>query len=162
MGAKVANQESKATKSKVYTKHNKRMSRGCSEFVNSFCEILQKVVDATRVTLPISLLNQAKGCRCCKGHVNKKHAESSAFIGQKHYVKKLLALKNPHVSVESPFARDLGVGAGVYRALAVLAYVNGASSPVGSLSGVDVPGLILARKAAVIALIAGAHMKFHK
>ena len=54
------------------------------------------------------------------------------------------ALKNPHVSVESPFAQDLGVGAGVYRALAVLTYVNGASSPVGSLSGVDVHGLILA------------------
>nr|GEX78141.1 protein chaperone-like protein of POR1, chloroplastic [Tanacetum cinerariifolium] len=54
------------------------------------------------------------------------------------------ALKNPPVSVESPSARDLGIEAGVYGALAVLTYVNGASSPVGSLSGSDVPGLILA------------------
>ncbi|GJV64127.1 chaperone-like protein of POR1, chloroplastic, partial [Tanacetum coccineum] len=50
----------------------------------------------------------------------------------------------PPVSVESPSARDLGIEAGVYGALAVLTYVNGASSPVGSLSGSDVPGLILA------------------
>lgn len=54
------------------------------------------------------------------------------------------ALKNPPVSVESPSARDLGIEAGVYGALAVLTYVNGASSPVGALSGSDVPGLILA------------------
>ncbi|XP_024994286.1 protein CHAPERONE-LIKE PROTEIN OF POR1, chloroplastic [Cynara cardunculus var. scolymus] len=54
------------------------------------------------------------------------------------------ALKNPPISVEAPSARDLGIEAGVYGALAVLTYVNGASSPVGSLSGADVPGLILA------------------
>ncbi|PWA45273.1 hypothetical protein CTI12_AA517090 [Artemisia annua] len=54
------------------------------------------------------------------------------------------ALKNPLVSVESPSARDLGIEAGVYGALAVLTYVNGASSPIGSVSGADVPGLILA------------------
>ena len=34
------------------------------------------------------------------------------------------ALKNPPVSVESPSARDLGIEAGVYGALAVLTYVN--------------------------------------
>ncbi|KVH96018.1 Protein of unknown function DUF3353, partial [Cynara cardunculus var. scolymus] len=70
------------------------------------------------------------------------------------------ALKNPPISVEAPSARDLGIEAGVYGALAVLTYVNGASSPVGSLSGADVPGLILAtRKATVITiggLVAGA------
>lgn len=54
------------------------------------------------------------------------------------------AFKNPPVSVESPSARDLGIEAGVYGALAVLTYVNGASSPIGSISGADVPGLILA------------------
>lgn len=55
------------------------------------------------------------------------------------------ALKNAPVSVETPSARDLGIEAGVYGALAVLTYVNGANSPVGSsLSGADVPGLILA------------------
>ncbi|KAL7608572.1 protein CHAPERONE-LIKE PROTEIN OF POR1, chloroplastic [Lactuca sativa] len=54
------------------------------------------------------------------------------------------AMKNPLVSVETPSARDLGIEAGVYGALAVLTYVNGANSPVGSLSGADVPGLILA------------------
>ncbi|KAD3642111.1 hypothetical protein E3N88_31335 [Mikania micrantha] len=53
-------------------------------------------------------------------------------------------LKNPPVSVETPSASDLGIEAGVYGALAVLTYVNGASSPVGSISGADVPGLILA------------------
>lgn len=53
-------------------------------------------------------------------------------------------LKNPPVSVETPSASDLGIEAGVYGALAVLTYVNGASTPVGSLSGADVPGLILA------------------
>ncbi|KAI7724443.1 hypothetical protein M8C21_017286 [Ambrosia artemisiifolia] len=54
------------------------------------------------------------------------------------------AFKNPPVSVETPSASDLGIEAGVYGALAVLTYVNGASVPVGSLSGADVPGLILA------------------
>ncbi|KAM0058924.1 putative protein CHAPERONE-LIKE PROTEIN OF POR1 [Helianthus debilis subsp. tardiflorus] len=54
------------------------------------------------------------------------------------------AFKNPLVSVETPSASDLGIEAGVYGALAVLTYVNGASTPVGSLSGADVPGLILA------------------
>ncbi|KAI3714178.1 hypothetical protein L1987_72772 [Smallanthus sonchifolius] len=52
--------------------------------------------------------------------------------------------KNPPVSVETPSASDLGIEAGVYGALAALTYVNGASSPVGSVSGADVPGLILA------------------
>ncbi|KAI3812140.1 hypothetical protein L1987_16846 [Smallanthus sonchifolius] len=52
--------------------------------------------------------------------------------------------KNPPVSVEKPSASDLGIETGVYGALAVLTYVNGASTPVGSLSGADVPGLILA------------------
>lgn len=53
-------------------------------------------------------------------------------------------LKNPPISVESPSARDLGIEAGVYGALMVLSYVNGASTPSGSYTGADVPGLILA------------------
>ncbi|XP_076924737.1 protein CHAPERONE-LIKE PROTEIN OF POR1, chloroplastic-like [Bidens hawaiensis] len=54
------------------------------------------------------------------------------------------AFKNPPVTIESPSATDLGIQAGVFGALAVLTYVNGASTPVGAISGADVPGLILA------------------
>nr|XP_016459474.1 PREDICTED: protein CHAPERONE-LIKE PROTEIN OF POR1, chloroplastic-like [Nicotiana tabacum] len=53
-------------------------------------------------------------------------------------------VKNAPVSVEAPAARELGVQAGVYGALMVLTYVNGASTPSGVSYGADVPGLILA------------------
>ncbi|KAG8364427.1 hypothetical protein BUALT_Bualt19G0127600 [Buddleja alternifolia] len=52
------------------------------------------------------------------------------------------SVKNPPVSVEAPSTSELGVQAGVYGALMVLTYVNGASS--SSYAGADVPGLILA------------------
>lgn len=53
--------------------------------------------------------------------------------------------KNPPVSIESPSASELGVQAGVYGALMVLTYVNGASvSSNAPYSGADVPGLMLA------------------
>lgn len=54
-------------------------------------------------------------------------------------------LKKPLVSVETPSTGDLGIQAGVYGALMVLTYVNGASTSSGSAyAGADVPGLILA------------------
>lgn len=53
-------------------------------------------------------------------------------------------VKSSPVSVEAPAAKELGVQAGVYGALMVLTYVNGASTPVGVSYGADVPGLILA------------------
>ena len=52
-------------------------------------------------------------------------------------------LKNS-VSVEAPSTGDLGIQAGVYGALMVLTYVNGASSSAAPYAGADVPGLILA------------------
>ncbi|CAI9769789.1 unnamed protein product [Fraxinus pennsylvanica] len=49
------------------------------------------------------------------------------------------------ISVEAPSTSELGVQAGVYGALMVLTYFNGASaSSVAPYSGADVPGLILA------------------
>ncbi|MCD7466203.1 hypothetical protein HAX54_002655 [Datura stramonium] len=53
-------------------------------------------------------------------------------------------VKSSPVAVETPAARELGVQAGVYGALMVLTYVNGASTPSGVSYGADVPGLILA------------------
>ncbi|GFZ00504.1 chaperone [Actinidia rufa] len=54
-------------------------------------------------------------------------------------------VKNPPVSFETPNTGDLGIQAGVYGALMVLNYVNGAStSSTVAYAGADVPGLILA------------------
>ncbi|CAA0807721.1 Protein of unknown function (DUF3353 [Striga hermonthica] len=54
-------------------------------------------------------------------------------------------LKNSPVLVETPSTSEIGVHAGVYGALMVLTYVNGASSSSAvSYTGADVPGLILA------------------
>ncbi|KAL0376255.1 UNVERIFIED_CONTAM: hypothetical protein Scaly_0743100 [Sesamum calycinum] len=53
--------------------------------------------------------------------------------------------KNSPISVEAPSANELGVQAGVYGALMVLTYVNGASaSSTVPYAGADVPGLVLA------------------
>lgn len=55
------------------------------------------------------------------------------------------SVKNAPISVEAPSTSELGVQAGVYGALMVLTYVNGASAPsTAPYSGADVPGLILA------------------
>ncbi|KAG6651558.1 protein CHAPERONE-LIKE PROTEIN OF POR1, chloroplastic-like [Carya illinoinensis] len=55
------------------------------------------------------------------------------------------AVKNPLISVETPSSSDLGIQAGVYGALMVLTFVNGAStSNAAPYAGADVPGLILA------------------
>ncbi|KDP33296.1 hypothetical protein JCGZ_13083 [Jatropha curcas] len=55
------------------------------------------------------------------------------------------SMKNTPISVETPSTGDLGIQAGVYGAMMVLTYVNGAStSPVAPYGGADVPGLILA------------------
>ncbi|TYG39749.1 hypothetical protein ES288_D12G040000v1 [Gossypium darwinii] len=54
-------------------------------------------------------------------------------------------VKNLPVSVVAPVTSELGIQAGVYGALMVLTYVNGAStSSVVPYTGPDVPGLILA------------------
>ncbi|CAK9315296.1 unnamed protein product [Citrullus colocynthis] len=54
-------------------------------------------------------------------------------------------LQNIPISVETPSTADLGLQAGVYGALAILTYVNGASSSSSlPYAGADVPGLILA------------------
>ncbi|KAF8020649.1 hypothetical protein BT93_G1165 [Corymbia citriodora subsp. variegata] len=54
-------------------------------------------------------------------------------------------VKNSPLSVDAPSTRDLGLQVGVYGALIVLTYVNGASTPsVAPYAGADVPGLILA------------------
>lgn len=55
------------------------------------------------------------------------------------------SVKSSPVAVEAPSTSELGVQAGVYGALMVLTYVNGASSPsTAPYAGADVPGLILA------------------
>lgn len=55
------------------------------------------------------------------------------------------AIKRSQVSFETPDTGDLGIQAGVYGALMVLNYVNGAStSSAAPYAGADVPGLILA------------------
>lgn len=48
------------------------------------------------------------------------------------------------MSVEAPSTKELGVEAGVYGALMVLTYVNGASTSSSAQYQADVPGLILA------------------
>ncbi|KAG0497055.1 hypothetical protein HPP92_001456 [Vanilla planifolia] len=54
-------------------------------------------------------------------------------------------IKNVPISFESPAASSLGVKAGLYGALMILTYANGASTDVAApYSGPDVPGLILA------------------
>ncbi|XP_022725873.1 protein CHAPERONE-LIKE PROTEIN OF POR1, chloroplastic-like [Durio zibethinus] len=54
-------------------------------------------------------------------------------------------VKNLPVLVETPSTGELGIQAGVYGALMVLTYVNGASTSSGiPYNGPDVPGLILA------------------
>ncbi|CAI0468912.1 unnamed protein product [Linum tenue] len=54
-------------------------------------------------------------------------------------------VKNAPVSVEAPPTTDLGIQAGVYGALMVLTYANGAStSSVVPYAAADVPGLLLA------------------
>ncbi|GMY05401.1 protein CHAPERONE-LIKE PROTEIN OF POR1, chloroplastic [Fagus crenata] len=54
-------------------------------------------------------------------------------------------VKNSPISVETPSSGDLGIQAGVYGALIVLTYANGAStSSALPYAGADVPGLILA------------------
>ncbi|XP_010266049.1 PREDICTED: protein CHAPERONE-LIKE PROTEIN OF POR1, chloroplastic-like [Nelumbo nucifera] len=53
-------------------------------------------------------------------------------------------VKNVPVSVETPSTGSLAIQAGVYGALMGLAYANGASTSVGSYSGANVPGIILA------------------
>jgi hypothetical protein len=55
------------------------------------------------------------------------------------------SVKNAPVSVETPSSGELGIQAGVYGALMILTYVNGAStSSTVPYAGADVPGLILA------------------
>lgn len=54
------------------------------------------------------------------------------------------SLKTSPLSIEPPSTKDLGVQAGVYGALMVLTYANGASTPSNGSYGADVPGLILA------------------
>lgn len=54
-------------------------------------------------------------------------------------------MKNAPVTVEAPSADNLGIQAGVYGALMVFTFVNGASTPsAGPYAGADIPGLILA------------------
>ncbi|KAI4318670.1 hypothetical protein MLD38_032346 [Melastoma candidum] len=54
-------------------------------------------------------------------------------------------VKNSPVTIESPSTSELGLQAGVYGALIVLTYINGASTPSSApYAGADVPGLILA------------------
>ncbi|XP_022748472.1 protein CHAPERONE-LIKE PROTEIN OF POR1, chloroplastic-like [Durio zibethinus] len=54
-------------------------------------------------------------------------------------------VKNLPVSIETPSTGELGTQAGVYGALMVLTYMNGASTSSGvPYAGPDVPGLILA------------------
>lgn len=56
-----------------------------------------------------------------------------------------LTIKSSPVIVESPPASDVGLQAGVYGAMMVLTYINGASpSSAGPVAGADVPGFILA------------------
>ncbi|XP_011092958.1 protein CHAPERONE-LIKE PROTEIN OF POR1, chloroplastic [Sesamum indicum] len=56
-----------------------------------------------------------------------------------------ISVKNSPISVEAPSVNELGVHAGVYGALMVLTYVNGASaSSTVPYAGADVPGLVLA------------------
>ncbi|GAA0152547.1 hypothetical protein LIER_11000 [Lithospermum erythrorhizon] len=52
--------------------------------------------------------------------------------------------RNSPVAVETPSAGELGLQAGVYGAMMVLTYVNGASTSAVPHAGADVPGLILA------------------
>lgn len=52
-------------------------------------------------------------------------------------------VRNSPISIETPSSGDLGIQAGVYGALMVLNYVNGAST-FSSAAAADVPGLILA------------------
>ncbi|KAL3843343.1 hypothetical protein ACJIZ3_000746 [Penstemon smallii] len=54
------------------------------------------------------------------------------------------SVKNPPISIEAPSTSELGVQAGVYGALMVLTYVNGASESTVPYAAADVPGLILA------------------
>lgn len=55
------------------------------------------------------------------------------------------AMKSSPVVVEKPPVSDLGVQAGVYGAMMVLTYINGASSAsAGAVTSADVPGVILA------------------
>lgn len=54
-------------------------------------------------------------------------------------------MKNTQLSVETPTISDFSIQAGVYGALMVLTYANGAStSTMMTYAGADVPGLILA------------------
>ncbi|CAI9104781.1 OLC1v1003536C1 [Oldenlandia corymbosa var. corymbosa] len=54
-------------------------------------------------------------------------------------------VRNSPVSIETPSTGELGIQAGVYGALMVLTYVNGASTSVAApYTGADVPGLLLA------------------
>ncbi|XVE67194.1 hypothetical protein DITRI_Ditri08aG0140600 [Diplodiscus trichospermus] len=54
-------------------------------------------------------------------------------------------VKNLPVSIETPSTGELGIQVGVYGALMVLTYLNGASNSSGvPYDGTDVPGLILA------------------
>ncbi|MQM02219.1 hypothetical protein Taro_034986 [Colocasia esculenta] len=54
-------------------------------------------------------------------------------------------VKNAHVSIESPSTKNLGVQGGVYGALMIFTFINGASPPsAGAYTGADVPGLLLA------------------
>lgn len=52
-------------------------------------------------------------------------------------------VRNSAVSIETPSSSDFGIQAGIYGALMVLNYVNGAST-FSSATAADVPGLILA------------------
>lgn len=55
------------------------------------------------------------------------------------------SVRNSPISFETPSTGELAVQAGVYGALMVLTYANGAStSSEVAYSGADVPGLILA------------------
>ncbi|KAL3514976.1 hypothetical protein ACH5RR_021878 [Cinchona calisaya] len=67
------------------------------------------------------------------------------------------------VSVEAPTTGELGIQAGVYGALMVLTYVNGAASSAAPYAGVDVPGLVLASSfGATLYFITKKNVKFGK
>ncbi|KAM3376784.1 protein CHAPERONE-LIKE PROTEIN OF POR1, chloroplastic isoform X1 [Capsicum galapagoense] len=102
-------------------------------------------VEAAYDMLLMQSLSQRRSGKVVDSSVRFADVKASNASGMGSMPKWLqTTVKSSPVSVEAPAAKELGVQAGVYGALMVLTYVNGASTPLGVSYGADVPGLILA------------------
>ncbi|CAH9056956.1 unnamed protein product [Cuscuta europaea] len=105
-------------------------------------------VEAAYDMLLMQSLSQRRAGKVVDKSIRYADVKKSVNASRMNSIPKWLqnAVRNSTVSFETPSTRELAVQAGVYGALSVLTYANGAptSSDAAFPGGADIPGLILA------------------